>query len=147
MSLNLRYMLLYLWITLLGYILVLNLILYLNQQQATFLSIYHRYGDSIYYQNHLYLKQSMYLVILLPIFVITPIFGKIILIIKNANTNRKTFSLFTLSKSLGIITFSILFIQSLLQPSLEPAQVLTVVGSPFFFVLTLYQFQNERTKR
>ena len=146
MSLNWRYMLLYLWITLLGYILVLNLILYLNQQQSTFLLIYNRYRDPIYYQHHLFLKQSMFLVIMLPVFVITPVFGKIILIIKNANTNRRQFSLFTLSKSLGIITFILLFIQSLVQPALEPAQVMCVIGCPFFFVLSLYQFQTETKK-
>lgn len=146
MSLNLRYMLLYLWITLLGYILVLNLILYLNQQQSTFLSIYHRYGDTVYYQNHLFLKQSMYLVIMLPVFVITPISGKIILIIKNANTSYHKFSLFTISISIGIIMFSLLFIQSLMHPALEPAQVMCVIGCPFFFVLSLYQFQRETKK-
>lgn len=143
MYLKYRYLLTYLWVTLLGYVLVLNLILYLFDQQHAFLAIYERYGDIEYYQKHVFLKQSMYLVIMLPVFVISPLFGKIVLSFKNVNKTLTKFSIYTLTKSFGIILYTGLYIQSLLDPSLEPAKVITLIGCPFFFIFILYQFLNE----
>ncbi|WP_262095699.1 hypothetical protein [Paracholeplasma vituli] len=143
MSLKYRYLLLYLWVTLLGYVLVLNLILYLFDQQSAFLAIYERYGDIEYYQKHVFLKQSMYLVILLPVFVISPLFGKIVLSFKNVNKTIKTFSIYTLTKSLGIVLFASLYVQSIFFPALEPSKVITLVICPFFFIFILYQFLKE----
>lgn len=146
MSLNYRYMLLYFWVTLLGYILVLNLILYLNQQQLYFYHAYKQYGDLIYMRKHHFFLQNMYLVIMLPVFVISPMFGKILLIFKNQDEVIPSFSIYTLAKVIGLIVFVGLYVQSLIAPSVEPSQVMAWVVLPFFFIFMIHQFQKE-TKR
>lgn len=146
MSLNYRYMLLYLWVTLLGYILVLNLILYLNQQQLYFYHAYRQYGDLVYMRKYYFFLQNMYLVIMLPVFVISPMFGKILLIFKNQDNTARTFSIFTLSKAIGVLLFIGLYIQSLISPSIEPSKVMAIIVLPFFFIFTIYQFQIETKK-
>lgn len=146
MSLNYRHMLLYLWVTLLGYILVLNLILYLNQQQLYFLGVYQQYGDASYLNKYYFFLQSMYLVILLPVFVISPMFGKIILIFKHVDDTKSHFSLFTVSEVSGILIFIGLYLQALFSPSIEPSQVMVMIVCPFYFLFTWIQFQIETKK-
>lgn len=143
MTFNYRYLLLYVWVTLLGYVLVLNLILYLNQQQLYFYHAYKQYGDLDYLNKYTFFMQNMYLVIMFPVFIISPIFGKIILIFKNQNVQFEKFSIYTLAKVLGIFTYAFLYIQSLISPSIEPSQVMTWVVTPFFFLFTVYHFIQE----
>ncbi len=146
MSLKYKYILLYTWVTLLGYVLVLNLILYLNKQQVYFWHAYQQYNDPILLRQHQFFFQSMYITILLPVFIISPLFGKILLIFQYADDVVRKMSLYTWVMTLGILTFVGLYLQTLLAPSIEPAQVMAIVVCPFFFILTLYQFQLEAKK-
>lgn len=146
MSLKYKYILLYTWVTLLGYVLVLNLILYLNKQQVYFWHAYQQYNDPVLLTKHHFFLQNMYITILLPVFVISPLFGKILLIFQYADDTVKKISFYTWSKSLGIVVLSGLYIQSLVAPSIEPSKVMAIVVCPFFFILTLYQFQLEAKK-
>lgn len=146
MSLKYRYILLYTWVTLLGYVLVLNLILYLNKQQIYFWHAYQQFGDASYLKQHYFFIQNMYVVILLPVFVISTLFGKIMLIFQYQDDTTKRFSLFTLATIIGVLLFIGLYIQSLFHPSIEPSKMMTIIVCPFFFIFTLYQFQLEAKK-
>lgn len=146
MSLNYRYMLLYTWIALLGYVLVLNLILYLNKQQIYFADAYQQFGDASYLKQHYFFIQNMYVAILLPVFIISPIFGQIILIFQYQDDDTKRFSPYTVATIVGVILFIGLYIQTLVQPSIEPSKMMTIVVCPFFFLFTMFQFQQEAKK-
>ncbi len=146
MSLNYRYMLLYTWITLLGYVLVLNLILYLNKQQLYFSDAYLQFGDAYYLRQHHFFLQNMYVSMLLPVFVISPVFGQIILIFQYQDDETKRFSPYTVATILGVLLFIGLYIQTLVQPSIEPSKMMTIVVCPFFFIFTMFEFQHESKK-